>query len=248
MAENIDLIAELRDDSGTSSSRRSRRSGMVPAIIYGGGKESIKLNIGHDQLLYKLSVPAFVTSILNIKVEDKEEPVFIKDIQIHPSKKQIIHLDFQRVIADQAIRLTVPIHFIGEDLSDGVQLEGGTITPLLNEIEVSCLPKDLPEYLEVSVEGLKLDELLFLSDIALPEGVEIPQLTQEEPNNEPIVAIRILIIQEEEPEEVIEEVIEEGEEGEEGTETEQDEALAKTTTDSEEDTDKSDSEDHKNNS
>ncbi len=244
MAENIDLIAELRDDSGTSSSRRSRRSGMVPAIIYGAGKESIKLNIGHDQLLYKLSVPAFVTSILNIKVEDKEEPVFIKDIQIHPSKKQIIHLDFQRVIADQAIRLTVPIHFIGEDLSDGVQLEGGTITPLLNEIEVSCLPKDLPEYLEVSVEGLKLDELLFLSDIALPEGVEIPQLTQEEPNNEPIVAIRILIIQEEEPEEVIEE----GEEGEEGTETEQDEALAKTTTDSEEDTDKSDSEDHKNNS
>lgn len=244
MAENIDLIAELRDDSGTSSSRSSRRSGMVPAIIYGGGKESIKLNIGHDQLLYKLSVPAFLTSILNIKVEDKEEPVFIKDIQIHPSKKQIIHLDFQRVIADQAIRLTVPIHFIGEDLSDGVQLEGGTITPLLNEIEVSCLPKDLPEYLEVSVEGLKLDELLFLSDIALPEGVEIPQLTQEEPNNEPIVAIRILIIQEEEPEEVIEE----GEEGEEGTETEQDEALAKTTTDSEEDTDKSDSEDHKNNS
>ena len=244
MAENIDLIVELRDDSGTSSSRRSRQSGMVPAIIYGAGKESIKLNIVHDQLLYKLSVPAFVTSILNIKVEDKEEPVFIKDIQIHPSKKQIIHLDFQRVIADQAIRLTVPIHFIGEDLSDGVQLEGGTITPLLNEIEVSCLPKDLPEYLEVSVEGLKLDELLFLSDIALPEGVEIPQLTQEEPNNEPIVAIRILIIQEEEPEEVIEE----GEEGEEGTETEQDEALAKTTTDSEEDTDKSDSEDHKNNS
>ena len=244
MAENIDLIAELRDDSGTSSSRRSRRSGMVPAVIYGAGKESIKLNIGHNQLLHKLSTPSFLTSILNIKVQDKEEPVFIKDIQIHPSKKQIIHLDFQRVIADQAIRLTVPIHFIGEDLSDGVQLEGGTITPLLNEIEVSCLPKDLPEYLEVSVEGLKLDELLFLSDIALPEGVEIPQLTQEEPNNEPIVAIRILIIQEEEPEEVIEE----GEEGEEGTETEQDEALAKTTTDSEEDTDKSDSEDHKNNS
>ena len=244
MAENIDLIAELRDDSGTSNSRRLRRSGMVPAVVYGAGKDSIKLNIGHNQLLHKLSTPSFLTSILNIKVQDKEEPVFIKDIQIHPSKKQIIHLDFQRVIADQAIRLTVPIHFIGEDLSDGVQLEGGTITPLLNEIEVSCLPKDLPEYLEVSVEGLKLDELLFLSDIALPEGVEIPQLTQEEPNNEPIVAIRILIIQEEEPEEVIEE----GEEGEEGTETEQDEALAKTTTDSEEDTDKSDSEDHKNNS
>jgi len=241
MAENIDLIAELRDDSGTSSSRRSRRSGMVPAIIYGAGKESIKLNIGQNQLLHKLSTPSFLTSILNIKVQDKEESAFIKDIQIHPSKRQVIHLDLQRVIADQAIRVTVPIHFIGEDLSDGVQLEGGTVTPLLNEIEVSCLPKDLPEYLEVSVEELKLDELLFLSDIVLPEGVEILQLTLEEPNNEPIVAIRVLRIQEEEPEEVVEE-------GEEGTETEQDEISAEATTDSEEDTDKSDSEDHKDDS
>ncbi len=241
MAENIDLIAELRDDSGTSSSRRSRRSGMVPAVIYGAGKGSIKLNIGHNQLLHKLSTPSFLTSILNIKVKDKEESVFIKDIQIHPSKKQIIHLDLQRVIADQAIRLTVPIHFIGEDLSDGVQLEGGTVTPLLNEVEVSCLPKDLPEYLEVSVEELKLDELLFLSDIVLPEGVEILQLTQEEPNNEPIVAIRVLRIQEEEPEEVVEE-------GEEGTETEQDEVSAEATTDSEGGTGKSDSEDHKDDS
>ena len=241
MAENIDLIAELRDDSGTSSSRRSRQSGMVPAVIYGAGKESIKLNIGHNQLLHKLSTPSFLTSILNIKVQDKEEPVFIKDIQIHPSKKQIIHIDLQRVVADQAIRVTVPIYFTGEDLSDGVQLEGGTVTPLLNEIEVSCLPKDLPEYLEVSVGELKLDELLYLSDIALPEGVEILQLTQEEPNNEPIVAIRVLRIQEEEPEEVVEE-------GEEGTETEQDEISAEATTDSEEDTDKSDSEDHKDDS
>jgi large subunit ribosomal protein L25 len=244
MAENIDLIAELRDDSGTSNSRRLRRSGMVPAVVYGAGKDSIKLNIGHNQLLHKLSTPSFLTSILNIKVQDKEEPVFIKDIQIHPSKKQIIHLDFQRVIADQAIRVTVPIHFIGENLCDGVQLQGGTVTPLLNEIEVSCLPKDLPEYLEVSVGELKLDELLYLSDIALPEGVEILQLTQEEPNNEPIVAIRVLRIQEEEPEEVVEE----GEEGEEGAEGEQDEASTEATTDSEDDTDKSGSEDHKDDS
>ena len=244
MAENIDLIAQLRDDSGTSSSRRSRRSGMVPAVIYGARKESIKLNIGHNQLLQKLSTPSFLTSILNIKVQDKEESAFIKDIQIHPSERRVIHLDLQRVRADQAIRVTVPIHFIGEDLSDGVQLEGGTVTPLLNEIEVSCLPKDLPEYLEVSVGELKLDDLLFLSDIILPEGVEILQLTQEEPNNEPIVAIRVLRIQEEEPEEVVEE----GEEGEEGIEAEQDGETTEATTDSEEDTDKSDSEDHKNDS
>ena len=96
MAENIDLIAQLRDDSGTSSSRRSRRSGMVPAVIYGARKESIKLNIGHNQLLQKLSTPSFLTSILNIKVQDKEESVFIKDIQIHPSKKQIDSFRFAK--------------------------------------------------------------------------------------------------------------------------------------------------------
>ena len=212
MTKDFDLIAELRDEAGTSNSRRLRRSGMVPAIIYGAGKENLSLIIDHNHLLKKMASENFLTSILSVKIQDNEESVLIKDIQVHPSKRQIIHLDLQRVIADQVLRVNVPIHFINGDSAPGVKLEGGTVSVLMNEVEVSCLPKNLPERLEVDVAAMKLDELLYLADIPLPEGVEISLLTQEEPNNEPIVAIRLLRIQEEEPEE---EVIE-GEEGEEG--------------------------------
>ncbi|SVD90645.1 uncharacterized protein METZ01_LOCUS443499, partial [marine metagenome] len=197
---------------GTSNSRRLRRSGMVPAVIYGAGQENLRLIIDHNHLLKKLLSENFLTSILNIKIQDKEESVLIKDIHVHPSKRQIMHLDLQRVIADQVIRVNVPIHFINGDSAPGVKLEGGSVSALMNEVEVSCLPKNLPERLEVDVAAMELDELLYLSDIPLAEGVEIPLLTQEEPNNEPIVAIRLLRIQEEEPEEVVVE----GEEGEEG--------------------------------
>ena len=210
MTKDFDLIAELRDEAGTSNSRRLRRSGMVPAIIYGAGQENLSLVIDHNHLLKKLVSENFLTSILSVKIQDNEESVLIKDIQVHPSKRQIIHLDLQRVIADQILRVNVPIHFINGDSAPGVKLEGGSVSALMNEVEVSCLPKNLPERLEVDVASMELDELLYLSDIPLAEGVEIPLLTQEEPNNEPIVAIRLLRIQEEEPEEVVVE----GEEGE----------------------------------
>ena len=237
MTKDFDLIAELRDEAGTSNSRRLRRSGMVPAIIYGAGQENLNLIIDHNHLLKKMASENFLTSILSVKIQDNEESVLIKDIQVHPSKRQIIHLDLQRVIADQVLRVNVPIHFINGDSAPGVKLEGGTVSALMNEVEVSCLPKNLPERLEVDVAAMELDELLYLSDILLPEGVEISLLTQEEPNNEPIVAIRLLRIQEEEPEE---EVIEgeEGEEGE-GEETTDETADSKgdgTDTDSEDDT------------
>jgi large subunit ribosomal protein L25 len=219
MTKDFDLIAELRDEAGTSNSRRLRRSGMVPAVIYGAGQENLRLIIDHNHLLNKLVSENFLTSILSIKIEDKEESVLIKDIQVHPSKRQIMHLDLQRVIADQILRVNVPIHFINGDSAPGVKLGGGTVSALMNEVEVSCLPKNLPERLEVDVATMELDELLYLSDIPLAEGVEISLLTQEEPNNEPIVAIRLLRIQEEEPEEVL--VEGEGEEAtEEATESE----------------------------
>ena len=212
MTKDFDLIAELRDEAGTSNSRRLRRSGMVPAIIYGAGQENLSLIIDHNHLLKKLASENFLTSILRVKIQDQEESVLIKDMHVHPSKRQIMHLDLQRVIADQVIRIDVPIHFINGDSAPGVKLQGGSVSALMNEVEVSCLPKNLPERLEVDVAAMELDELLYLSDIPLAEGVEISLLTQEEPNNEPIVAIRLLRIQEEEPEE---EVVE-GEEGEEG--------------------------------
>ena len=237
MTKDFDLIAELRDGAGTSNSRRLRRSGMVPAVIYGAGRENLSLIIDHNHLLQKLASENFLTSILSIKIQGKEESVLIKDIQIHPSKRQVMHLDMQRVVADQILRVNVPIHFLNGDSAPGVKLEGGTVSALMNEVEVSCLPKDLPERLEVDVAAMELDELLYLSDIPLAEGIEIPLLTQEEPKNEPIVAIRLLRIQEEEPEEVVVE-------GEEGEEVEGAEATDETT-ESEGDSTDTDSGDNK---
>jgi len=237
MTKDFDLIAELRDGAGTSNSRRLRRSGMVPAVIYGAGRENLSLIIDHNHLLQKLASESFLTSILSIKIQDKEESVLIKDIQVHPHKRQVMHLDMQRVIADQILRVNVPIHFLNGDSAPGVKLEGGTVSALMNEVEVSCLPKDLPERLEVDVAAMELDELLYLSDIPLAEGIEITLLTQEEPNNEPIVAIRLLRIQEEEPEEVVVE-------GEEGEEVEGAEATDETT-ESEGDSTDTDSGDNK---
>ena len=237
MTKDFDLIVELRDGAGTSNSRRLRRSGMVPAVIYGAGRENLSLIIDHNHLLQKLASENFLTSILSIKIQDKEESVLIKDVQIHPSKRQVMHLDMQRVIADQILRVNVPIHFLNGDSAPGVKLEGGTVSALMNEVEVSCLPKNLPDRLEVDVAAMELDELLYLSDIPLAEGIEIPLLTQEEPNNEPIVAIRLLRIQEEEPEEVVVE-------GEEGEEVEGAEATDETT-ESEGDSTDTDSGDNK---
>ena len=239
MTKDFDLIAELRDEPGTSNSRRLRRSGMVPAVIYGAGQENLSLVIDHNLLLNKLASENFLSSILSLKIQDREESVLIKDIQVHPSKRQVMHLDLQRVKADQILRVNVPIHFINGDSAPGVKLGGGTVSALMNEVEISCLPKNLPERLEVDVAKMELDELLYLSDIPLPDGVEISLLTQEEPNNEPIVAIRLLRIQEEEPEEVLVEG-EEGEEGEEEDATEESAESEENTTNTDSEGDKKD--------
>ena len=221
MSNEFNLIAELREQGeGTSSSRRLRRSGLVPGVIYGAGKDTIKLSIDHNQLLRKLNIDNFLSSIISININDKKEDVLIKDIQVHPSKQQVMHLDFLRIKSDEVIRVKVPVIFLNEESAAGVKLEGGTVTPLMNEIEVSCLPRDLPEHLEIDIIDMKVDDMLYLEDIVLPSGVEITLLTQEEPSNEPVVAVRVLRI----AEEVVEEVeLGEGEEGAEETDSDGDE-------------------------
>jgi large subunit ribosomal protein L25 len=213
MSNDFDLIAELREQGkGTSSSRRLRRSGFVPCVIYGAGQDTISLTIDHNQLLRKLNIDNFLSSIISILINDKKEDVLIKDIQVHPSKQQVMHLDFLRIKSDEVIRVKVPVVFLNEESAIGVKLEGGTVTPLMNEIEVSCLPKNLPENLQIDIIDMKVDDMLYLEDIELPDGVEIPLLTQEEPNNELVVAIRVLRIAEEAVEEA---ELEEGAEDEE---------------------------------
>jgi large subunit ribosomal protein L25 len=171
--------------------------------LYGGGREPRSLTLDHQSILHQMDNEAFYSSILSIRLGDQTQSVVIRDVQRHPAKRAVLHLDFLRIQEDEAIRMTVPIHFPGEDVAKGVKLSGGLISRMTNEVEIECLPKDLPEYLELDVTELDMDEMLHLSDIQLPAGVEIPGLVKGEQSDQPVVAIHRPRAEEvEEPEEI----------------------------------------------
>ena len=201
MSDEFDLIAELREDQGKGASRRLRRQLKVPAIIYGAGRPPRPLAFDHNKVLQQLENESFYSSILNIKVGDKSQAAILKDLQRHPAKNQILHMDFQRIVEDEEIRMNVPLHFIGEDVAPGVKQAGGSVSHLMTDVEIVCLPRYLPEYIDVDVSGLELDEMLNLSDLKLPEGVEIPALAQGPEADRAVVSIHVIkemVIEEEE--------------------------------------------------
>jgi large subunit ribosomal protein L25 len=183
----FELVAEDRGGLGKGANRRLRRTGRVPAVIYGGGKQPDAVTIDHRTLLYQMQREAFYTSILTLKKGPESVDVVIKDVQRHPYKPEILHLDFQRIVADQKLTLNVPIHFKGETVAKGVKDQGGVIEHLLTDAEVSCLPRNLPAFLEVDVSEMSLNDVLHLSDIALPEGVELVELSHG--HDHPVVAV-----------------------------------------------------------
>jgi large subunit ribosomal protein L25 len=199
MAKDFNLIAEIRKDSGKGASRRLRQAGKVPAILYGAGKAPTTITFDANQLLQKMKHEAFFSSVLTVNVGKKSQQAILKDVQAHPAKRAILHLDLQRIVADEKIRMTVPIHFMNENIAPGVKA-GGSISHMMTEADITCLPADLPEYLELDIGALELDELLRLSDIPLPSGVEIPELALD--NDRDVVSIHII-------KEVVEEVEEE---------------------------------------
>jgi len=214
MSDKFDLIAELREDQGKGASRRLRHQGKVPAIIYGAGRPPRSLSFDQNKVLHQLDNESFYSSILNIKVNDKSQAAILKDLQRHPAKHMVMHMDFQRIVDDVEIKMNVPLHFIGEEVAPGVKTGGGSVSRLMNDVEISCLPKHLPEYLEVDISELELDEMLSLSDIKLPTGVEITTLAQGPENDQGIVSIHVIkevVIEEEELEGEVGEAGEEGE-------------------------------------
>ncbi len=215
MAEKFDLIAEIREDMGKGASRRLRHKGLIPAIIYGAGRPPRALTFDHNKVLRQLENESFYSSVLNIRVGDKSQAAIIKDIQRHPAKKQILHLDLQRIVEDEKIKMNVPIHYTGEEVAIGVKEGGGKVSHLRTDVEVSCLPKDLPEYFEVDISALQLDEMLHLSDIKMPEGVEIPELALGPEHDQAIVSIHVIKAAPVE-EEIVEVAAVEGVEDEEG--------------------------------
>ena len=190
MAENYILEAESRDDLGKGASRRLRRTGKVPGIMYGAGKEPTSISLNHNELFHHLENEAFFSHILTVKLGGKEESVILKDLQRHPSKPVINHIDLQRVNANETIRMNVPLHFMNEDTAPGVQ-EGGLVAHSISEIEISCLPKDLPEFIEVDLGNLVMDGIFHMSDIVAPSGVELVEMSHGADHDQPVASIHM---------------------------------------------------------
>ncbi|MGV8713203.1 MAG: 50S ribosomal protein L25/general stress protein Ctc [Nitrosomonas sp.] len=174
----IEISADKRTLQGKGASRRLRGSGKVPAIIYGGDQEAQSIEMNHNDLFHKLKLEAFHASILSLSVAGKTEQVLLRDIQMHPFKHQVLHVDFQRVDKNKKIHMKVPLHFINAEISPGVKTAGGIVTHILTEVDVSCLPADLPEFISVDLAELTAGHTLHLSDLVLPKGVEIVALTK----------------------------------------------------------------------
>lgn len=170
---SIEFKATKRVDQGTGASRRLRRAGQLPGIIYGGNQDAEAITLDHNELYHLLRKEAFHSSVLTVIVDGKKETVILRDTQWHPYKPQVLHIDFQRVSASEKLHIKVPLHFVNGDLSPAVKLGGQMISHVITEIDVACLPKDLPEYIEVDLSGLENDQSLHVSDLKLPKGVEI---------------------------------------------------------------------------
>ena len=177
MTESNILNAEIREDVGKGASRRLRHQGKIPAVIYGGKIAPATLTLEHGPVVHAATEESFYSSILEIKVADgRTQKVIVRDVHHHPFRSEIMHLDFQRVSAEQVLRMSVPIHYTGEDESEAGKESGLIIQHLVTEIEIAALPADLPEYLDVDLSELEAGDVVMLSDIQLPEGVVIPSL------------------------------------------------------------------------
>ncbi len=180
MKTSFELVAEFREMQGKGASRRLRHEGKVPAILYGGHSQARALTLSHQKLLIMLDNERFYSTILSLKVGDETQAAILKDVQRHPFKNAIVHIDFQRVEDNQKIRISIPLHFTGAGISPGVKSQGGIVSHMRTEVEVSCLPKDLPEFIEVDLSGLSINESIHLSQLKIPDGVELLALAKED--------------------------------------------------------------------
>ena len=177
MTDSNIIIAEIRDDVGKGASRRLRHQGKIPAVIYGGHRDPATLAIEHDPLKHAAEQESFFSSILEIRVADgRPQKVVVRDVQHHPYKAEIMHLDFMRVSDTEILRMHVPIHFTGESVSPAGKASGVVIQHLVTEAEIAALPTKIPSFLEVDLSKMKTGDVIMLSDVALPEGVQIPAL------------------------------------------------------------------------
>lgn len=192
MAQEFLIEAFARNDQGKGASRRLRREERkMPAIIYGGNKEAVAISLWHNDLKKALENEAFFSHIVTIDLEGKKESVILKDLQRHPYKPLLTHADFLRVDKDHEIHVNVPLHFVNEATANAVKLQGGVPSHQLNEVEVICLPQNLPEFIEVDMASIEMDQVIHLSDLVMPKGVRVAALIQGEDHDLPVVSIHL---------------------------------------------------------
>jgi large subunit ribosomal protein L25 len=196
MKISFELNAEFREDQGKGASRRLRQLGKVPAILYGGRRDARALLLDHTRLAQLMDNERFYSTIVALKVGSQSQAAVLKDVQRHPYKNQIMHIDFQRVLEDEKIRMQIPLHFKGGAESKGVKEQGGVLSHVRNDVEVTCLPKDLPEFVEVDVSGLEINQVFKLSGLKLPAGVELVDLLAG--RDGPVASIHMPRVEEEE--------------------------------------------------
>ena len=187
----FEVNAQRRTDTGTGAMRRLRRTGYVPAM-YGAGKNPQQLTLLHEDLLKQLEHEEFYSQILTINVDNQPEKAVLKDLQRHPSQSKILHVDFMRISETAKLHMRVPLHFINEEKCEGVKQSGGSVSHHLTEVEIRCLPKDLPAFLEVDLAPVKLNEIIHLSNLMLPEGVELVGLRPKDAVRDlPVVSVHL---------------------------------------------------------
>jgi large subunit ribosomal protein L25 len=193
--QSFAIEASVRHDMGKGASRRLRREEKVPGVIYGGGKAPVALTIEHKLIAKSLENEAFYSHILSVKTDAGTERAILKDVQRHPFKSRILHVDFQRVRADEKLHMHIPLHFVGADVAPGVKDAGGIVSHILSDLEISCLPDNLPEFIEVNISEMQLNQILHISDIKLPKGVESVALAHAD--DKPVVSVHIPRVEEE---------------------------------------------------
>ena len=179
MSAKLIVEAEVRSGQGTAASRRARRDGMVPVVVYGGGEDEQYLLVDHNKIMHQLEIEAFHSALIQIHVGDDLQRAVLRDVQMHPYRARVMHLDFQRVSRKDRITMTVPFHFKGEENCPGVKVEAGIFSPSMMSVDVNCLGSDLPEYVEVDVSELNIGDSISLNAIKLPEGVDFSPSYQE---------------------------------------------------------------------
>jgi large subunit ribosomal protein L25 len=189
MSEHFTLNAKSRTDAGRGASRRLRKIDQVPGVLYGAKKPASSLSLSHNELIKSARHESFFSSIITLDIAGKKEKVILRDLQQHAYKPIILHVDFQRVDANEKLHMLIPVHFIGEEDCEGLTVQKGILNKNIVELDIKCLPSDLPEYIEVDISGMHLDSVMHLSEVKLPKGVELAHAVEDEAHDHPIASI-----------------------------------------------------------